>query len=409
MRVRVDDSWQRFARVVMAGSPLRLFRLTPAGVVVAERVEAGAHVERSTLIDRWLDSGAIHPIGNDDLAPLHTIGDVTVVTPQFGGVAHDDGRVTIDDGSTPPIAGATARLAFNRGPAAARNAARPLIDSTLVAFLDADVATPDPHWLDALLWHFDDPTVALVAPRVRGEKGSPLDLGERPARIRSGTRVSYVPSAAMIVRVDALDQIGWFDELLRFGEDVDLVWRLDQAGWKCRYDPSVSVWHRPRESIGQRLRQHADYGSSAAPLALRHPAALTPIHMNGWTVAAWVLLLAGRWRSAVALAAGSSAAMVHKVPDVPASATAKVAMRGQLLAGRQLAASMRREWWPLMALGALVSRRCRWVALIAIVSDLRATPTDLAYGWGVWSSMRRMRTWAPIVPRLSAWPERRRR
>ena len=58
---------------------------------------------------------------------------------------------------------------------------------------------------------------------------SPLDLGPTPARVRSVTRISYVPAAAAVVRVAALAAVGGFDVTLRFGEDVDLVWRLDAA------------------------------------------------------------------------------------------------------------------------------------------------------------------------------------
>ena len=46
----------------MAGSPLRLFRLGPAGATVAERIERGDAVAPSVLIDRLLDAGAIHPV-----------------------------------------------------------------------------------------------------------------------------------------------------------------------------------------------------------------------------------------------------------------------------------------------------------------------------------------------------------
>jgi mycofactocin system glycosyltransferase len=404
----IDESWQRFAGVVVAGSPLRLFRLTPGGIGVVERIEAGGQVERSTLTDRLSDAGAVHPVRTGDAAPRFGVDDVTVVTPQLGGTALGDGRLTVDDGSVPPIEGADVRLDVNRGPAAARNAARPAIATPLVAFLDADVATPDANWLDGLLWHFDDPHVGLVAPRVHGEAGSPLDLGDQPARIRAGTRVSYVPGAALVVRRDALDAIGWFDERLRFGEDVDLVWRLDEAGWQCRYDPSVSVWHEPRPSWAGRLRQHAGYGTSAAPLAMRHPRALSPVNVNGWTASAWSSALLGWWIPAIALGAGSSAALVGKLPDVPPRASLELAVRGHLLAGRQFAAAARRVWWPILAVTALVSRRARWWAALAVISDIRATPTDLAYGWGVWSGMRRTRTITPLVPRLSAWPPGRR-
>jgi mycofactocin system glycosyltransferase len=334
--------------------------------------------------------------------------DVTVVTPQLGGIAHDDGRITVDDGSVPPIVGASVRLEANRGPAAARNAARPLVTTPLVAFLDADVDTADQHWIAGLLWHFDDPGVGAVAPRVCGEIRSPLDLGDQPARIRAGTRVSYVPGAAILVRVEALDAVGGFDERLRFGEDVDLVWRLDEGGWSCRYDPSVRVWHEPRGTWRARLRQHAGYGTSAAPLALRHPRALSPVHVNGWTAATWALALLGQPLGAGALGVASSAALVRTLPGVPARASFGLAVRGHLLAGRQLAEATRRVWWPIVAVAALRSRRARWWLALAVLADVGRAPTDAAYGWGVWAGVRRLRTAAPLVPRLSAWPPRRR-
>ncbi len=373
---------------------------------MVEQIEAGGEVHPSVLTERLADAGAAHPVHVDGHPRRFGLDDVTVVTPQLGGIAHDDGRVTVDDGSVPPIVGARLRLDTNRGPAAARNAARNLIGTPLVVFLDADVSTPDHDWVATLLWHFDDPRVALVAPRVRGEARSPLDLGDQPARVRAGTRVSYVPGAALVVRVEALDAIGGFDELLRFGEDVDLVWRLDEAGWHCRYDPSAAVWHQPRESWRARLRQHAGYGTSAASLALRHPRALSPLHANGWTAATWSLVLLGQLPAAVALGAGSSAALIRKLPDIPPRVSFDLAMRGHLLAGRQFAEAARRVWWPILAIVALCSRRARWWAAIALLSNVRRAPTDLAYGWGVWTGMFRLRTLAPIIPRLSAWPAR---
>ena len=47
--------------MVLAGSPLRLFRTTPAGSAVLDRLADGDDVEPSVLVDRLLDAGAIHP------------------------------------------------------------------------------------------------------------------------------------------------------------------------------------------------------------------------------------------------------------------------------------------------------------------------------------------------------------
>ncbi len=408
VRYRLDSSWQRFDGTVIAGSPLRLFRTTAAGSRLLDRLERTEDVAGSVLVDRLLDAGAIHPV--PDGPGRLGVDDITVATPQLRADARsraaDDGRITIDDGSMPPLAGATHRLPITSGPAAARNAARRFVRTELVVFLDADVEAPD-GWLEPLLAHFDDPKVGLVAPRVTGETGSPLDLGDEPARIRSGTRVSYVPGAALVVRVAAFDSVGGFDPALRFGEDVDFVWRLDEAGWRCRYEPAGEVRHEPRATFGARLRQHAGYGTSAAPLALRHPGALSPVRFNGWTAFVWAAIAGGHVVAGGAAAIASSLALGRKLPDVPRAESFGLAMRGHLLAARQITAAVRRAWWPIVVVGALVSRRMRWIALGSVLADVRATPTDVAYGWGLWRGMLRHRTWSPIVPRLSAWPGRR--
>src|SRR6202012_5155309 len=69
---------------------------------------------------------------------------------------------------------------------------------------------------------------------------SPLDLGPDPALVRPGGAVSYLPTACVLVRASAFRA---FDESLRYGEDVDLIWRLVDAGAALRYDPVLTVRH----------------------------------------------------------------------------------------------------------------------------------------------------------------------
>ena len=414
MHFAIDGTWERAGAVVVAGSPLKVFRLTAPGARIARQIEQGADVASSTLTDRLLDAGAIHPEYRFEYRPdatsVFTVDDVTVITPQLGGAAATDGRVIVDDGSNPPIAGATIRLHDNSGPGAARNAGRPLVTTALVAFVDADVDLLADvgigSWLTPLLSHFDDPGVALVAPRVAGEPGSPLDLGDKPGRIRAATRLGYVPAAAIVVRADAFDAVGGFDPTLRFGEDVDFVWRLDQAGWRCRYEPASTVWHEPRSNWPDRLRQQAGYGSAAAPLALRHPNALAPMHTNGWAVGSWLSVLAGHPAAAAVTVAASVASLVRQLPDVSTVWSFRTALNSHLRGLRQLGVVLRRVWWPPLVVLAFFSKRMRLVAFGAVALNVRATPTDVAYGWGVWSGIIRHRTWRPLMPKFVSWPRR---
>ena len=50
--------------------------------------------------------------------------------------------------------------------------------------------------------------------------------------------------AAALYRRVALADVGRFDERFRFGlEDADMAWRLQAAGWACRYVPQRDVMH----------------------------------------------------------------------------------------------------------------------------------------------------------------------
>jgi mycofactocin system glycosyltransferase len=207
----------------------------------------------------------------------------------------------------------------NGGPAAARNTGLAAVHTEFVALLDSDCVPPT-GWIDELVGHFADPMVAAVAPRVlataqstlAGRYGAvrgSLDMGGQPAIVRAGTLVSYVPTAALLVRRSALPAVvesagsnptaAIFDEALRYGEDVDLVWRLIEAGWVIRYDPSVEMGHHEPDCWRTLLARRFHYGTSAAPLAARHPGALAPLALLPWPAASVTAALSGHLRLAV--------------------------------------------------------------------------------------------------------------
>jgi mycofactocin system glycosyltransferase len=425
---------------LIGGSPLRLFRLTAAGRRAFDAIASGEAVAPSRLSARLLDAGAIHPLAPRPTEGPHSFGeaDVTVVVP-----THDTdpsrpydilrhcldtaGVIFVDDGSETPLSGVRGatllRLRHNSGPAAARNAGARAAETPIVAFVDTDVDL-DAGWLDGLLWHFDDPEVGYVAPRVASgpavgggdarvaryeERHSPLDLGSEPARVAPGTRVAYVPGAALLVRKEALDEIGGFDAALRCGEDVDAVWRLHAAGWRGRYEPSVVVHHQPRRSWRALAEQRRAYGASAASLASAHGNAVAPVRMSAWSLGVWGLAAAGRPFSATGMAGGTALALIPKLRGVPACESLRLAGRGHLAAGRSLATALRRTWLPLLAVAALGSRRARWIAAAAILPTLfEGGPArlfdDVSYGIGVWTGVLGRRRLEPVLPALAAWP-----
>ena len=126
-------------------------------------------------------------------------------------------------------------------------------------------------------------------------------MGTQPSLARPFGRVWYVPSAAMVARREALG--AGFDEGLDIGEDVDLVWRLHDAGWQTRYDPRVSVAHTHRIEPIAWYRRRVFYNYSVAPLRLRHPTRLPVMYLTPPAAIAWSIALLARPESIAVLAA----------------------------------------------------------------------------------------------------------
>jgi GT2 family glycosyltransferase len=65
-------------------------------------------------------------------------------------------------------------------------------------------------------------------------------------------RVPWAIAAFLLIRRAAWDQAGGFDERQwMYAEDLDLGWRLRQAGWATRYEPRAVVDHESAASTSQ--------------------------------------------------------------------------------------------------------------------------------------------------------------
>jgi mycofactocin system glycosyltransferase len=345
--------------------------------------------------------------------------------------------IVVDDGSADPVAIATVarrhsaglmRQDTSTGPAGARNVALEGISSELVAFVDSDCRVPG-GWLEHLAGHFADPAVGAVAPRViparRDSSGryrhrcGLLDLGPVEARVQPLGVVGYVPTAALVVRRSALAEVGAFDADLRYGEDVDLVWRLDAAGWRVRYDPAVEVLHDEPVDWPARLAKRFRYGSAAAPLAARHPTASAHLVASGWPLAFVAAVLARRPKVAALAAAGTCVSTQRALRSAKLSQLSAARLTGESLVGtwRGVGRYATQFALPLLVAAALPRKRraartamltalavaapiaehrsCRpGVALPRFVAGRIAD--DAAYGAGVYAGCAKQRSLASL-------------
>jgi mycofactocin system glycosyltransferase len=455
--------------VLMGGSPFGLLRLSGRAQERAAAWNGGAVVGTTRsdqlLARRLVSRGVFVPRPGPG---SFSADDVTVVVPVrdrpdqlrrlldgLGGLS----CIVVDDGSADPsgteeIAGRAGAsfvaLPVNQGPSSARNLGLAAVTSPLVAFIDSD-CLPSDGWLAPLLGYFDDPLMAAVAPRIVPATGastaaassaaatsssssssarlpalaryqltrSSLDRGTVEGPVRPLSRIPYVPSATMVVR-RAVASGPLFDPDLRGGEDVDLVWRLHEAGWDVRYVPVSTVAHDGPTTLGPWLRRTAFYGTTAGPLARRHPEALAPVTTSAWSAAVWALTLARRPLSAAGLLAvsvGILARRLRGVVDQPGKVAITIAAGGTLRSSLPAFQGLVRAWAPALVVG-LLARPTRRLAALALLTPAlqqwwadRAeldpvryaalhVADDVAYGTGVWAGSVKARTTRPLLPRV---------
>lgn len=110
--------------------------------------------------------------------------------------------------------------------------------------------------------------------------------------------VEWVSGAAMMVRRDAFEQVGGFDEsYFMYVEDVDLCNRLRAAGWKALYFPEAVMMHHvagssrrtPYRMIFHHHRSLLRYALARARGVRRLAAPLLVVAVAGRLLVAWVI------------------------------------------------------------------------------------------------------------------------
>lgn len=458
----------RAGRITIGGSPWALTvlpeQVRPFALALhaAGRagLTAGTAEERAAAL-YLLDRGIADPLpapADDTAVPA----DVEVVIPVYGGVDEFEACLVsaaaeglpitvVDDASPEPAAARIAELAaehgaklivheHNGGPGAARNTGFAATTAPFVAFIDSDVIA-SPRWASRLRRVFDDPAVGAAGPRVRPdvrgdsaielyeETRSELDMGPHPSRVVYGVPVGWLPTASAMVRRAAVTDPP-FEPGLRIGEDVDLFWRMDEAGWTVRYVTDVVNHHRVRTSLMDFCSRRAGYGSSAAQLEARHRNRLIPAQpsASGLAIMALASSRRPRVRRAALAVAGYELARQRRLlpPEVPMPVVAEMTALSLWTDAFWVGHLLRRDWWPIGAAVLAATPRSRAARVVALamaaepVRDHLFSPTrldpvrslalraldDASYGTGVIGNAIRLRVPNVVSPRvrIPTWP-----
>jgi N-acetylglucosaminyl-diphospho-decaprenol L-rhamnosyltransferase len=205
--------------------------------------------------------------------------------------------------------------AQNVGFGAANNQALVESDAPFVLFLNPDTEVR-PEAIGRLLAFMQDrPRVACAGPRLLNPDGSTQSSrrafpGVATAFVEStilqrwfgGLKalarfyraaqadnqpqpVDWLVGACLLMRRSALDQVGFFDErFFMYSEEMDLCYRLRQAGWEVWYVPAAEVVHHEAASSSQDLfRRNVNFHESRYRFFRKHHGAAPALALR-WFV-----------------------------------------------------------------------------------------------------------------------------
>jgi glycosyltransferase involved in cell wall biosynthesis len=166
----------------------------------------------------------------------------------------------------------------NKGLSVARNVGAEAATGEIVAYTDSDCVA-DPDWLTYLVGkmvdgnlaacggpNFPPPEDSLVPAAVAVSPGGPTHV------LISDEVAEHIAGCNMAFRRDTLLELGGFDPVYRAaGDDVDICWRFQDAGYTIGFSAAAVVWHFRRNTVKAYIDQQRGYGKAEALVYAKHP------------------------------------------------------------------------------------------------------------------------------------------
>ncbi|MGH7877954.1 MAG: glycosyltransferase, partial [Candidatus Binataceae bacterium] len=204
--------------------------------------------------------------------------------------------IVVDDGSRDRTAEIAAEFPEfrlirqpNKGLGVARNVGMQAARGELIAYTDSDCVV-DPHWLSLMVRAivangFDGCGGPNYAPHEPGwVEGAVAASPGAPCHVlTSDDRAEHLAGCNMVFRKTALLELGGFDpQFTAAGDDVDICWRMLDAGLTLGFCPAAFVWHFRRNTVKAYYGQQRGYGKAEALLFLKYPERFNGLGQIRW-------------------------------------------------------------------------------------------------------------------------------
>lgn len=217
------------------------------------------------------------------------------------------------------------KMSENAGYAGGYNKALSTIPADLYILLNSDVEVT-PNWLIPILKAFKNSGLAVVQPKIlsftdkdsfeyAGAAGGFLDRWGYPfcrgrlfdaierdrGQYDDEVEIAWATGACLAVRSDVFNQMGGFDErFFAHMEEIDLCWRIKNAGFSIKYLPESKVFHLGGGTLNKSnpRKTFLNYRNGLALLVKNLPYSILPFRLFSRLildgVAAIKLLLSGK-------------------------------------------------------------------------------------------------------------------
>lgn len=205
--------------------------------------------------------------------------------------------IVVDDGSMDKTCEIVSRYPVklirhhkNKGPSAARNTGAKNAGGEILAFTDADDKA-DKSWLTNIVKHYKKRDVGCVVGSshitcnnrnwqqrilaelficLRGDdvvKNVCNSKGQMGSNKSIGTNITF--------RKDVFKEMKGYDKNLRAGEEQNLVWMIEKAGYKIAFEPSSIVYIAPKDNFKKYIKLAQIYSKNSVIVYFEYPAKIT--------------------------------------------------------------------------------------------------------------------------------------